>query len=51
MKDSATEIEIRELINRKVIKLRTDLIYGPEKPRKGYENSHIDFNYHDNISV
>ena len=31
MREYATEIEIREVINRKIMKLRCDLIYGPEK--------------------
>ncbi len=31
MREYAREIEIRELVNRKVMKLRCDLIYGPEK--------------------
>jgi len=52
MRDFATELETRELINRKVIKLRTDLIYGPEKRSDtSYENAPLDFNYYDNISV
>ena len=50
MRDYATELEARELINRKVIKLRTDLIYGPErKSDTSYENAPLDFNYYDNI--
>jgi hypothetical protein len=52
MREYATELEIRELVNRKVIKLRTDLIYGPEKRGdRNYENAPLDFNYYDNISV
>ena len=52
MRDYATELETRELINRKVIKLRTDLIYGPEKRSDtSYKNAPLDFNYYDNISV
>lgn len=52
MKEYAIQIEIREIINRKVMKLRTDLIYGPEKKNApGYENPQLDFNYFDNIVV
>ena len=51
MREYATEVEIREMVNRKIIKLRCDLIYGPEKPDAEYENRPLDFNYYDNISV
>ncbi len=54
MREYATEIEIRELINRKVMKLRCDLIYGPEPRDKtvpqenyNYENAPLNFNYYD----
>lgn len=46
MKEYATEIELSEMISRKVMKLRTDLIYGPEKiedPKVGQ----LDFNYYE----
>ncbi len=44
MRKYATEIEMREVINRKVMKLRCDLIYGPEKGGQ-YLNEPLDFNY------
>ncbi len=54
MKEYATEIEISELINRKVMKLRCDLIYGPEMREErvaienyNYENRPLDFNYYE----
>jgi hypothetical protein len=52
MREYATEIEIREVINRKIMKLRCDLIYGPEKrdpqiPKENYNytNDPLNFNY------
>jgi hypothetical protein len=52
MREYATEIEIREVINRKIMKLRCDLIYGPEKrdpqissQENNYTNEPLDFNY------
>jgi hypothetical protein len=49
LKEYATEIEMRELINRKVMKLRCDLVYGAEKRKdksfKEYENKHLNFDY------
>ncbi len=52
MREYATEIEISEVINRKVMKLRCDMIYGAEKregnvPKENYqyENVPLDFNY------
>lgn len=47
LKAYATQIELRELINRKVIKLRCDLIYGPEKRDKSYKEPPLDFNIYE----
>ncbi len=44
MRKYATEIEMREVINRKVMKLRCDLVYGPERVGQ-YLNEPLDFNY------
>ena len=45
LKAYGTQIEIHELINRKVMKLRCNLFYGPEKQDLFYENKELDFNY------
>ena len=44
LKEYATEIEIGEVINRKVFKLKTDLVYGPEK--RDRKEQALDFNYY-----
>ena len=50
LKAYATEIEISEVLNRKVMKLRCDLIYGPEKHRDDTNHiSQLDFNYYSHL--